>query len=444
MRKKSITFSYPQVPEWAQALDICKKLNARGYTAYLAGGCVRDALLGRPPKDFDVATSARPEQVIELFPQSLLVGKAFGVVIVEGIEVATFRRDGPYSDGRHPDHVEFCSAQEDAQRRDFTVNALFYDVAQNQVIDYVEGLEDLQGRCLRTVGSPLDRFQEDLLRPLRALRFLAQLEGFFLDSATLEAIAQVAPRAEAVAKERVWQEWEKILLSSSQRRVESLKLLKSTGWWERIFPAWWQDLESLKLWDQLWQRHLEFRPPRDQKASAQVLQLMALSFYDELRGHWQGGEVAEEHGISNFVRQVEGWLKQAHTSGETQQGVSFLLLQLPLMLGLRSGTLAEGLRVLGSDFGYLLPDLALSLSESPEQSQRVHKLVEAYGGLCTPEGRLPKPLVGGRDLMALGVAQGPQVGQILAQVYDQQLEGLIESRVEALKLLETLLSGGAD
>src|ERR1700678_3922236 len=180
-----------------RARDIVAQLQRAGHTAYFAGGCVRDRLLGKEAKDYDIATSALPEQVQKLFPRVTdVAGKCFGVVRVmagdESFEVATFRQDGPYKDGRHPESVRFATAEEDAQRRDFTINGLFYDPVAEKLIDYVGGEADLRAKVLRAIGVPADRFGEDQLRLLRAIRFAARL-NFKIEPYTWEAICAMAP-----------------------------------------------------------------------------------------------------------------------------------------------------------------------------------------------------------------------------------------------------------
>jgi poly(A) polymerase len=189
----------PDNPASRLARRAIAQLRAAGHEALLAGGCVRDVVLGREPKDYDVATAARPEQVEALFPHTVAVGKAFGVIRVlddddrsVAVEVATFRSDGPYADGRHPTSVQFTDARHDAERRDFTVNALFLDPDGGAVIDYVGGRADLDKRLIRAVGDPRARFAEDKLRLLRAVRFAAGL-GFDIDQATLAAVIEMAP-----------------------------------------------------------------------------------------------------------------------------------------------------------------------------------------------------------------------------------------------------------
>ena len=179
------------------ALHVIRTLRADGHQAYVVGGCVRDQLLGAQPKDWDVATSARPEQVEALFPRTIGVGKSFGVILVvldgHESEVATFRGESEYSDGRHPDSVHFTDAEEDARRRDFTINALFYDPEEQCVLDFVGGLADLDAHLLRTVGEPEERFAEDHLRLLRAVRFAART-GFTLEARTRRAVESFRSR----------------------------------------------------------------------------------------------------------------------------------------------------------------------------------------------------------------------------------------------------------
>lgn len=219
------------------AIQIIEKLTQAGHTALLAGGCVRDTLLGREPKDYDVATSATPEQVVKLFPGAQTVGAHFGVVIVrlnhEHVEVATFRSDGSYSDGRRPDSVTFSTPELDAQRRDFTVNGLFFDPLTEKVIDYVGGQNDLRMGLLRAIGVAKDRFEEDHLRMLRAVRFATVL-GFDIEHATWESICGLAPKIKGVSIERIREEFIKIMLH--ENRVRGFDLLVNSGLMAHILP----------------------------------------------------------------------------------------------------------------------------------------------------------------------------------------------------------------
>ncbi|HVU86551.1 MAG TPA: CCA tRNA nucleotidyltransferase, partial [Pirellulales bacterium] len=228
------------------ALRVLRRLREAGYQALWAGGCVRDQLLGRTPKDYDVATNATPEQIRALFGRrhTLAIGAAFGVVAVLGpkhvgmVEVTTFRRDAQYSDGRHPDAVIFTTAEEDAQRRDFTINGLFYDPVEDRVIDYVGGQADLERRVVRAIGDPRARFTEDKLRMVRAVRFAAGFD-FAVDPPTRAAIDEMADTISVVSPERVAQEMRKMLVDPS--RAGAVELLRNTRLLSVLLPevdAW--------------------------------------------------------------------------------------------------------------------------------------------------------------------------------------------------------------
>ncbi|MDB6119525.1 MAG: cca, partial [Verrucomicrobiaceae bacterium] len=212
------------------AIHVIQKLVKAGYQALLAGGCVRDELLGKTPKDYDVATNATPDQAVRLFPGAQTVGAHFGVVIVryaeQHIEVATFRKDGSYSDGRRPDSVEFSSAEEDSQRRDFTVNGLFEDPLKGEVIDYVNGRADLEAKLLRAIGDPEARFMEDQLRLMRAVRFATVLD-FEIETQTWAAVCKLSPRLGSVSVERLRDEFSKTMLHPN--RVRGFDLLVESG-----------------------------------------------------------------------------------------------------------------------------------------------------------------------------------------------------------------------
>ncbi|HEX3153908.1 MAG TPA: CCA tRNA nucleotidyltransferase, partial [Candidatus Angelobacter sp.] len=230
-----------------EAIRIARTLREQGYSAYLVGGCVRDLLLNREPADYDVATSATPHEVIRIFPQTFAVGAQFGVVLVpvrrdtpEGqpnnyaIEVATFRSDGAYSDGRHPDEVQFSKdARMDVQRRDFTINGLLLDPDTREVLDYVGGREDLKQGIIRTIGQAHQRFAEDKLRMLRAVRFAARF-GYSIDEQTFAAIRELAPQIHQVSRERVRDEILKMLTEGQARRA--FELLDETNLLEQVLP----------------------------------------------------------------------------------------------------------------------------------------------------------------------------------------------------------------
>lgn len=219
------------------ALELARIIKKAGHDAMFAGGCVRDALLGRTPKDYDIVTSARPNEVLELFPGSNEVGAHFGVIIVsrdgQQTEIATYRNDGSYSDNRRPDSVEFTTAEHDAQRRDFTINGLFEDPENAEIIDYVGGRADLDARILRAIGDPTERFQEDALRMLRAVRFASHLE-FEIEPHTRRALSDQAHLLDKISPERIRDEFS-CILTSSHRRC-GIQTLTDSGLIMHIIP----------------------------------------------------------------------------------------------------------------------------------------------------------------------------------------------------------------
>ena len=207
-------------------IEIVKKLRNEGYQAYFAGGCVRDMLIGRKAKDYDVATNAVPSQVLELFPRTLEIGAQFGVIIVvknkATVEVATFRSEEKYEDGRHPEKVKFTNVREDALRRDFTINGLYYDPIEDKVMDFVNGQADIKRKIIRAIGNPQERFTEDYLRILRAIRFSSQLD-FEIEDETFKAVVANAEMLKNISKERIAAELEGILTSDG--RIKGIELL---------------------------------------------------------------------------------------------------------------------------------------------------------------------------------------------------------------------------
>ncbi len=227
-----------------EVLAILRRLRQAGYTSYLCGGCVRDSLLGVKPKDYDLATAANPPHIESLFPKTLAIGRAFGVMLIEGAEgryyeAATFRSDHDYADGRRPEGVTFSTPEKDAERRDFTMNALFYDPFERKVIDYVGGVTDIEKRLVRCVGEPERRFREDHLRLLRAVRFAART-GFQVETDTWRALCALAPLASSVAPERIAAETEAILVGGASRRA--FVMLEESGLLGCLFP----ELAALK------------------------------------------------------------------------------------------------------------------------------------------------------------------------------------------------------
>ena len=424
------------------AETVIRRLRDAGHEALLAGGCVRDLLLGRPSRDWDVATAATPDRVLALWPDALTVGKAFGVVIVRDgpvqVEVATFRRETAYSDGRHPDAVAFTTAEEDARRRDFTINAMFLDPASGACLDFVDGRRDLERRLIRAVGDPAERFAEDHLRMLRAVRFAAELD-FDLDPATAEAVRRLADRIEGVSGERVSAELEKILTAPARGRRRGLDLADDLGLLAVLMP----EVHAMHGAEQPAEYHPEgdvfvhtlmcveaLREPTYELALAALLHDAGkpttaawrdgrLTFY----GHAELGEemardVCGRLRLSAAARQRVCWLVRRHmTIGAWPEMRVARLKRLFAEPGFdelaelwRADALASG----GTTEGYE----ALMARYRAAQEETVR----------------PEPLITGRDLIAMGLEPGPAFGRILDRVYDAQLERTVTTPDEAQAL----------
>ncbi len=429
------------------ALAVADRLRAAGHTVLLAGGCVRDLLIGRTPKDYDVATSATPDQVLTLFPGANAVGKSFGVVIVvnEGLacEVATFRRDLAYADGRRPEGVIFSDPPTDAQRRDFTINALFLDPVGGEILDFVGGRADLAAGLLRAVGDPARRFAEDHLRLLRAARFAVTL-GFTIEPGTAAAIRATAPQLARISVERIRDELSRTLLEA-QDPGAALELLDDLGLLRVILP----EVSALKKVEQPPQFHPEgdvFRhtvmmltalPARELNLALAVLlhdvgKPPTAEFRD---GRWR----FEKHaGVGEAM--TRSILERLRYPRETIETVSFMVgnhMRFGDVRGMRRSTLR---RLVGA------PSFAQELELHRLDCQASHGLVEnldflrAFQDEMAREPVLPPPLISGRDLLALGIPEGPEIGRWRRQAYDLQLEGAFGDRESALAWLKTTIT----
>jgi poly(A) polymerase len=444
--------SEPPIPAQLQrdfALDVVRRLHAKGHVAYWAGGCVRDQLLGRVPKDYDVATSATPEEIRSLFGrrQTLAIGAAFGVIAVLApgglppVEVTTFRRDAAYSDGRRPDAVTFGSAEEDAQRRDFTINGLFFDPLENQVFDFVDGQADLERNVIRAIGDAKQRIAEDKLRMLRAVRFTAAFH-FALDGDTADAIRAQADKINVVSTERIAQELRGLLTLPGRRR--GLELLREVHLLDVLLPeaaamVGFPQQKPLYPADDLWQhtlRVIEFLP----EPVSFTLALAALlhdvgkpktletiggkpTFRDhETVGAGMAGAICRRLKLSRREESRVCWLVKQHMALGQAKQLRWAKLQ----------------RILTSDGIDELLDLhqADALATTGDTSQ-----VEYCRTVLTqPEEELrPQPLLSGHDLIRHGVTPGALYQELLARVYDAQLEKTIHSKREALALVDRLI-----
>jgi len=425
----------------ALARAVIAKLRGAGHQAYLVGGSVRDLLLGAKPKDFDVSTDARPERIMELFPQSGQVGAHFGVVLVRDagsqVEVATFRSDHEYNDGRRPASVHFESdPREDVLRRDFTINGLMMEAATGKVLDYVGGRADLESRVVRAIGDPDARFREDHLRLVRAIRFAARL-GFEIDSATFEAVRRRHALILNVSAERVRDELERILIEGGARR--GFELLDASGMLADLLP----EVAAMKGVEQ----PPEFHPEGDVWTHTLLLlerldhPTPALAWGALLHdvGKPPTFRVAERIRFDGHVEQgvklAHGILTRLRFSRDNMERVEALIANHMRFIDahrMKESTLKRFLRM--PDFSEHLELHRLDCMASNgnlENYELVQRKLEEL-----PEEQLkPAPLVRGSDLIAEGYEPGPQFAAMLAAVEDAQLEGRIGSREEALAMV---------
>jgi poly(A) polymerase len=423
------------------AFSVVTRLRSRGFEALYAGGCVRDMLLGLEPHDYDVATSARPERVETLFPRTVPVGAQFGVILVleggEQIQVATFRGDGAYHDGRHPESVCFSDAEGDARRRDFTVNGLFYDPVEEKIIDYVGGREDLRAGILRTIGAPSERFSEDRLRLLRAVRFATTL-GFRIDQDTWNALVKSAPAIHAVSAERIREELVKILLSS--QRLHGFDLLDQSGLLREILP----EIEALKGCDQ----PPEFHPEGDVFVHTRLmLSLLApdasLPLVLSVLLHDIGKpatRLVDDTGRIRF---------NGHEGVSAQMSLAVLRrLRFPNEV-IDAVIPAVRLHMSFKDVPHMRIATLKRMMARPTFDEELelhrvdclgshgmldnHALLIAKREEFSREPLIPPPLVNGHDLIALGWKPGKRFAEVLQAVQNLQLEGTLTSREEALR-----------
>ncbi|MDE0119331.1 MAG: CCA tRNA nucleotidyltransferase [Bdellovibrionales bacterium] len=463
---------FSQHKNWQNVRKIIRTLNSSGAIAYLAGGCVRDALLNQVPKDFDVATSARPEDILRLFPNSNKQGKAFGVVAVfhpegQSVEVATFRKDGPYTDGRHPEYVEFLSEKEDALRRDFTVNALFYDLKKEEIIDYVGGVLDLQKKIIRTVGEPEKRFQEDHLRILRAMRFSIRLY-FEIDSITKKTLLKMKDKLFLISRERIYEECLKMLKTGNF--MSTLTAFKELSLLQKFYSPLLEQVDwpfCLHFW-----KSVEFKIPSYLRADKNFLWTQA--FYPLL--------IQTENKVLN----VKGKWDEAFSCNlkEWKFPISVLRVMNDIfyfsccLLDIRPASFGKKMRILNSDFSesvlflskhYLkskklyrtgqespfsrghacTSELCLPLGNRSQKPQSLNKIsinmnvideIQKEFLLRAPKGQLPDPLIKGNDLKVLGVSEDKGMADMLEYLYDFQLEKKIIEKEKLLKVASSLKS----
>ncbi len=411
---------------------VVRKLRDEGHEALWAGGCVRDQILDREPSDYDVATSAKPDEVRRCFGRNrtLAIGAAFGVITVQGrrdqgqIEIATFRCDAQYSDGRHPDHVCFSTAREDALRRDFTMNGLFYDPLERQVIDYVGGRDDLRAGIVRAIGDPYQRIAEDRLRMLRAVRFAITF-GFEIDPDTLTAIGNEATHITIVSAERIATELRKMLLHPN--RSHALEILRETRLLPAIMP------ESGVLWKPPDCTH----PDADSATWENTLGLLARlaqpTFRVALAGLlWGMAQRAPEAKLADSV--CARWKLSNHET----KGAHWLLAH---QRTLRRATTASWPTLQRLLVAPMIDELLVLTTAIAEQVDGNRQQIEyCHRKLALPKETLdPPPLITGDDLRAAGFRAGPIFRHILHDVRDAQLEARITTQEEAMQLARKIV-----
>jgi poly(A) polymerase len=406
------------------AVDVVRRLRALGFEAVWAGGCVRDRLLGLAPKDYDVATNARPEQVREVFGRrwTIPVGSAFGVIAVVGpkpagnVEVATFRRDVGHSDGRRPDAVAYTTAEEDAQRRDFTINGLFYDPIDERVLDFVGGQEDLRSGIVRAIGEPRARFEEDKLRMLRAVRFAATFD-FEVDAATLAAVQEMAEEVLVVSAERIAAELRRMLVDP--RRERAVALLAEARLLGVLLPeaggaamAGSAEIErALRLLAAVCE------PSFGQSLAALLFALGVGADAAAIGRRWR---------LSNDETDRSQYLATHAAALDAAQDMPWPVVQ----------------RMLIHPYAAELVSLHAARACIGEGNAEAVAFCQERLG-WPPEKLNPLPLISGDDLKRNGIRPGPRFKTLLDEVRDAQLEGRVTTREEAIALARTIEGRGA-
>jgi poly(A) polymerase len=431
------------------AVDVARRLTDAGHEALLAGGCVRDKLLGREPKDYDVATSATPAQVLKLFPGSNEVGAHFGVVIVKQhgthIEVATFRTDGSYKDGRRPETVEFSTAPEDAQRRDFTVNGLFENPFTGEVIDHVGGQADVETKTLRAIGDPVARFREDALRLLRAVRFATVL-GFEIEPLTWSAIQQHAHDLARISPERIRDEFSKLITAPD--RARGLDLLVQSGLIREIIP---EVLPMIGC-----EQPPEWHPEGDVYTHTRIMLEML------------GAEASLELCLAVLLHDIakpptftfDEAANRIRFNGHDAMG-AVMAEEILRRLKYPNDVIADVVPMVARHMQFMnvqkmrVAKLKRFMAEPTfEQEMELHRVdcgssngfTDNYEFLIEKRGEfasqplIPPAFVSGKDLIAMGLTPGPRFKDLLEAVQTEQLEGRLHDRETALELLRTLAS----
>ena len=423
------------------ARNIVARLTEAGHIAYYAGGCVRDALLGLTPSDYDIATSARPEEVQALFPRTYAVGAHFGVIlVVEGaheFQVATFRSDGIYVDGRHPTHVTYSTPRQDAERRDFTINGMFFDPLKGEVIDYVNGQADLKARLVRAIGDPAARFREDRLRLLRAIRFAATF-GFQIEPQTWQAILENAGDIHVVSAERIREELVRILTAPT--RTAGFDLLVESGLMAQILP----EVMALKGCEQ----PPQFHPEGDVFVHTRIMfdllpkKPLPVSLVFSVLLHDIGKPATFSTDPDGRIRFSGHDRVGAEMTQAIMERLRFSREEIDATVEAVANHMVfkdvQKMRIARLKRFMARPHFDLELELHRVDCASSHGILDNYHFLLAKkeefanEPLIPPPLIRGHDLIALGLKPGPRFKEILEAVQNGQLEGTLTSREEAL------------
>ena len=445
---KNIQEIFEKNESWPRVCSIVDRCKNAGYLTVIDGGAVRDALLGRVPQDFDLASSARSEELLKLFPKAQNVGKSFGVIRIPlrkekatAVEIASFRKEGPYLDGRRPSKVEPAAIEEDAKRRDFTINALYYDIHKKEVLDFTGGLNDLKNKVIRAVGVPEKRFQEDKLRILRAVRF-ASVYDLKIERKTLQAVKNSAPDIHQISKERVENELEKTFQHGCF--FKAVRLLNEINFFEILWPNWpWSTAEV-----QLFYQNRKLPPP----PPALKRLWPALIFFPVILKKLKTKSMKD---LEPLLKSSLQQLKMPSKSIKNTLGFySFYqcIFNPKISLGQSLRAMAED-----SEAAYFKlalwvlsfmepkkaqqeekPNLLFNPSSAAVKKKELLKLNKTYQTKLMG-GKLPPPYLRGSDFLKAGAPSGPGISKLFNDFYNEQLEGKIKSKKEAVQILKKKL-----
>lgn len=430
------------------ALALARRLKEAGHVAYFAGGCVRDRLLGKEPKDFDIATSATPAEVVRQFPGANEVGAHFGVVIAKTgghmVEIATFRTDGSYHDGRRPAEVTYSTPEEDAERRDFTINGLFEDPESGEVIDFVGGRADLDAGILRAIGNPVDRFAEDSLRLMRAVRFATTL-GFEIESATWSAMREHADGLRRIAAERIRDEFSRTIVLPA--RARGLELLVDSGLVEHFIPEVLALIgcEQPPEWHPEGDVYVHTRIMLEMLGDVAPLELcLAVLLHDIAKPPTQtfdaeAGRIRFNGHDALGATMAEEILRRLKYPNQVIEEVAFMVSRHMQFMNVQQMRVSKLKRFMAPETFPLELELhRVDCASSNGFTDNLEYLIEKRAEFAA-EPLIPPPLVTGKDLIAQGLTPGPRFKELIEAVQTEQLEGRLTDRETALDWLKERL-----